>query len=715
MIKFKQQLKNSPGQALVEFALIITVLLMLLFLIIESGRIFWAWTTVQQAAREGARYAITGRFEPTCNTIDIPKYADLCSDNDLRRPASVIGVTHVALSGLPLNENENSNFEDENYYNIEVFGADPDGQLKGSGLQPPYGPDPYAGAPENPVIVRVIYRVPIITPFFNFILPTIPVFGQTTLNNEQFGQLGGTGQSAGVPPPIPALPTPGPTPTDTPTPTPGSTSTFTPTPIPSETPTSPPCNIRFTSSLVANTGFASVTGLWDDAGSVNHTATFYDITAGDDPVVNPGGNIIALGTVTMVPSTGNTICPGIGDTFTSPLSPLLIAGNQIRVISTDGSTAVAIVQGGTDTPTPTATSTVTPTPAPTSTATATSSPTPLTAFIQTSPQCTSGSSVTLQVSGFNWPPNETINVYFNGSFRYQQPAPHSGSFSTSWVENGLSTNTYIISAQSASRSDTETLIVPCANVSPTPVTATPTFTPSPPDLVIVGPPLLLNPLPITEYQPVQFRVAITNTGQVAINQQFFVDLYFDPAEVNPDSIPLQYSSGYLAIGSLDANTGRVITITSATGFTGGFSNRQVYAMVDSLRIISETNELNNITGPTNVVVTPVSTPPITPTPNGASTIQGVVQSFIDSEWVPQYRALVWLEDLNNPGIVLGPATTNINGLYIFTNIPAGNSYSIMACLPTTDDDFVGNRPLITSPNLSANVFMLGDPGGCPLP
>ncbi|VAW32801.1 hypothetical protein MNBD_CHLOROFLEXI01-2705, partial [hydrothermal vent metagenome] len=358
--KFKKRFNDSPGQALVEFALIITVVLMMIFLIIESGRIFWAWTTVQQAAREGARYAITGGFEPTCNTIDIPKYADLCSSNELRRPSSVIGVTHVALSGLPLNDAVDSIFEDEYYYNIEVFGVDQDGQLRGSGLQPPYGPDPYAGAPEKPIVVRVTYRVPIITPFFSPILPSIPVMGQTTLNNEQFGQLGGTGQSAGVPPPIPALPTPGPTPTDTPTPTPGPTSTSTSTQTPSLTPVPPACPVLYTSSLVVATGFASVTGNWDAGGGSSHTVTFYDITAGDDPEVNPGGTLVVLGTLTMVPDTGGAACPGVGDTFTNPLSPLLIGGNTIRATSTDGSTTTAIVQGGTDTPTPTPTSTTTP-------------------------------------------------------------------------------------------------------------------------------------------------------------------------------------------------------------------------------------------------------------------------------------------------------------------------------------------------------------------
>ena len=59
--QFKQ--KHS-GQALVEFALILIVLLLLITFIIEVGRITWAWAAVQNSARSGARYAITGNFTP---------------------------------------------------------------------------------------------------------------------------------------------------------------------------------------------------------------------------------------------------------------------------------------------------------------------------------------------------------------------------------------------------------------------------------------------------------------------------------------------------------------------------------------------------------------------------------------------------------------------------------------------------------------------------
>src|SRR5438477_12830285 len=57
--------KPHPGQTLVEFALTLPLLLLLLFGIIEFGRIFQAWVTLQNAARAATRYAVTGQYDQT--------------------------------------------------------------------------------------------------------------------------------------------------------------------------------------------------------------------------------------------------------------------------------------------------------------------------------------------------------------------------------------------------------------------------------------------------------------------------------------------------------------------------------------------------------------------------------------------------------------------------------------------------------------------------
>lgn len=54
---------RKRGQTLAEFAITLPILLILLFGIIEFGRIFQAWVTLQNSARAAARYATTGQYD----------------------------------------------------------------------------------------------------------------------------------------------------------------------------------------------------------------------------------------------------------------------------------------------------------------------------------------------------------------------------------------------------------------------------------------------------------------------------------------------------------------------------------------------------------------------------------------------------------------------------------------------------------------------------
>src|SRR5688572_18556354 len=49
---------NDRGQALVEFALVIPIFLLILFGILDLGRAVYAYATLNNAAREGARVAV---------------------------------------------------------------------------------------------------------------------------------------------------------------------------------------------------------------------------------------------------------------------------------------------------------------------------------------------------------------------------------------------------------------------------------------------------------------------------------------------------------------------------------------------------------------------------------------------------------------------------------------------------------------------------------
>jgi Flp pilus assembly protein TadG len=58
---FKRRKKNEHGQAMVEFAVILPVLLLILFAILQFGVVFNNYIQVTAAAREGARKAAVSR------------------------------------------------------------------------------------------------------------------------------------------------------------------------------------------------------------------------------------------------------------------------------------------------------------------------------------------------------------------------------------------------------------------------------------------------------------------------------------------------------------------------------------------------------------------------------------------------------------------------------------------------------------------------------
>lgn len=694
MIRRTRPLSSSPAQALVEFALILTVLLMMIFIVIESARILWAWNQVQNAAREGARYAITGRAEPDCPVESLPKFMEpepgrrVCTDPRL---ASIIGRAHRSLSGVPLNE-QSVAFEDDNYYNIEVWGVNND-----SILQYDFG-----GLPDQPVVVRVTYQVPIITPFFRVIRETIPVFGQVTLTNESFGQLGGSaGQGQGLPPNVPPVPTPGVTPSPTPSPTPTDTPTPGPTPTPSETPTATPtatpsCPVRFVGSAVAGTNYVFVSGI------PGTTVTIVDLTTG-----------ATLGSMVLADRPDpNRPCDGFGD-FAPPnsLNQALQAGHVLVAQSSDGTTDTTIVLPAP----PTVTFTPTNTPFPTSTATNTPAPTathtPSGSYITLSRRCANGPTISFDVIGVNWPNNEAVSLFWNtNQFQTTVAAGHNGFFDFTWTFNNVNNGTYTVRAISNSFVRDTVITVPCTDVTVTPAAATPTSTPAPANLVI-GPPKIVSAQPVRAYTPVDFSVVISNVGGIDVNRQFFVDLFINPPEIFPEYIPVNYSKGYSAVSSLAAGASRTLTITINSAFPNNPDEHLVYGMVDSVFQIAEPFEDDNVSEPLSVdnVVKVNATPTPTATPvGGDQRISGVVQVLI-SDLVPQFRAVVTVFNGSTP---VRTTLTDQNGFYEFTDIPAiqSGTYTVRACVTVNSQSYSGLRTGITPPNDFVNIYML--PGPC---
>lgn len=63
----RRQRRPAAGQALVEFALVLPVFLLLLFGLIDVGRFVYTWNALNQAAREGARYGSVAGWADSCN------------------------------------------------------------------------------------------------------------------------------------------------------------------------------------------------------------------------------------------------------------------------------------------------------------------------------------------------------------------------------------------------------------------------------------------------------------------------------------------------------------------------------------------------------------------------------------------------------------------------------------------------------------------------
>jgi TadE-like protein len=74
--------RQRRGQALVEFALILPVLLLIIFGIVDAGRLIFTMNTVGNAARSAARVAIVNQStagSDTCDTLSATAYPIGCA------------------------------------------------------------------------------------------------------------------------------------------------------------------------------------------------------------------------------------------------------------------------------------------------------------------------------------------------------------------------------------------------------------------------------------------------------------------------------------------------------------------------------------------------------------------------------------------------------------------------------------------------------------
>ena len=283
--------KRTRGQAMVEFVIALPILLFVIFGIIEFGRMVFAWMAVQNAARFGIRYAVTGEFKDiycieagnllgashvSADTdggdpqdCEIPSSYTASDKDDLERElidmARLFSIRDAAVgggTGLWLRPAVSGNYEQYLNLHNDAFLGLPDatgfyhiticsnrsGQylMDYGNYDIPLCKDVIsgnlmddAGGPGDRVKVHVEHRHPLFLPILTNIWPSVSLSAERDGIVEKFR----TSRSLGVSGPILSAPTWTQTPTITPTPSITLTPTETPTETPSATPIPVDCDL----------------------------------------------------------------------------------------------------------------------------------------------------------------------------------------------------------------------------------------------------------------------------------------------------------------------------------------------------------------------------------------------------------------------------------------------------------------------------------------
>ena len=277
MNKFSRSTRRpNRGQALVEFALVLPVLLMLLMVLIEVARLFSAWLIVENSAREAARYAVTGLYD---KQYCYPTGTLLCDDGDkttreaaqdAARLMTIKDVGRGAASGTLVDYGAPR--EQRSFLDVTVCSTRPgsDGSPEFSYREDPISPstviyprcvlmanseitDGDAGGPGDRVAITVLFDHPLITPL-RAIADWVPLVARREMIVEKYR----TVRIQGLPPTIMG-PTATNTSTATPTNTPTNTSTPTETPTLTNTPTRTPTNTPTPTQTPTSTATATAT------------------------------------------------------------------------------------------------------------------------------------------------------------------------------------------------------------------------------------------------------------------------------------------------------------------------------------------------------------------------------------------------------------------------------------------------------------------------
>ena len=255
MLLSKSRRRNGSGnrrgarsQGLVEFALVLPVLLLIIFVIIELARLLYAWLAIENGARFGVRYAVTGEYD-AAYCLALPGACLPQSESDLARVSSIKDAANSGAVAI-LKNSAITTVGQPGFFKVTVCSNKATVGYIASDSNVPSAascvPQEDPGGPGDRVSVTIDYDHPIISPIISSAWPNLHL----TARREGIVERYRTARVVGLPATI-SGPTPTPSETPTPSVTPTSTNTSTPTHTPTPTP-SPDCSdLRITSMWIS--------------------------------------------------------------------------------------------------------------------------------------------------------------------------------------------------------------------------------------------------------------------------------------------------------------------------------------------------------------------------------------------------------------------------------------------------------------------------------
>jgi hypothetical protein len=213
--------KSLRAQGLAEFALILPVILLTLFVLVELARVLHAWLAVENGARTGVRYAVTAEYDPAyCPSGSTDGKCNVESEEAIARVQSIHDAAWAGSSSIVRVEEGEVGPAEASYFKVLV--CDPDDLvLPGSTFDThDCPPVENPGGPGDQVIVVVEFNHPLLTPFLNSVWPELRLTARREATVETYRIPPAVGE-------VPAFITPTPRPTNTPKPSP--TASVTPT------------------------------------------------------------------------------------------------------------------------------------------------------------------------------------------------------------------------------------------------------------------------------------------------------------------------------------------------------------------------------------------------------------------------------------------------------------------------------------------------------